>query len=239
MDAPRDNLIRWNRDAQAAADGRTMFGYAAVFNSDTVINSWEGNFVERIAPGAFKRTLRNNSDRIKVLFNHGMDPTIGDKPLGRANVLKEDDKGLYVEVPLDETSYNDDLLASLRSKAIDGMSFRFSVPEGGDTWEQPKRKGQLPVRTVNEAKLYELGPVTFPAYQASTAGVRSGREFSIWQALDEDRRSQIFDIIGTNLDGPAHSTPPGSPATQHEPDPAHTTSIRHHQLRARARLLIR
>lgn len=210
--APRDDLIRMAPGIEVRStddgDGRTLFGYAAVFNSDTIINSWEGQFVERIAPGAFKRTLKNNASQVKILLNHGMDPQVGDKPLGRASVLKEDGHGLYVEVPLSRTSYNEDIIALLDDGAIDGMSFRFSVPEGKDSWEEPKRKGQLPVRTIHEAKLYELGPVTFPAYQATQAGVRSRDEFTIWRCLPADKQEAIRTILGTPLDltvtGPAN-----------------------------------
>lgn len=243
MEAPREDLIRMAPGVELRADlgeGRTLTGYAAVFNSDTVINSWEGQFIERIAPGAFKRTLKNNGDRVKVLFNHGMDPSIGDKPLGRATVLKEDERGLYVEVPLDDTSYNQDLIASLRSGAIDGMSFRFSVPEGGDTWDAPKRKGALPTRTINEIKLAEFGPVTFPAYTATEAGIRSRGDFTIWHGLSEEKRDAIRNIIGTPLGGSGSTTPPeglaASSATDSEPSA--TTPRRITSAQVRARLLL-
>lgn len=213
--APREDLVRMAAgvELRAAADGegRTLVGYAAMFNRDTVINSWEGQFIERIAPGAFKRTLKNNGAQVKVLFNHGFDPSIGDKPLGRAAVLKEDDKGLYVEVPLSRTSFNEDLIALIDDGAIDGMSFRFSVPDGGDTWAQPTRKGQLPVRTLTEVKLRELGPVTFPAYQATSAGIRSRDTFDAWRSLSDDKRDAIFEILGTS------TPPPGDPTGDEEP----------------------
>ena len=222
FDAPRTDLIRMAKglELRASDDGvRTLVGYAARFNSDTVINSWEGQFIERIAPGAFKRTLKNNGSQIKVLFNHGMDPQIGDKPLGRATVMKEDDQGLYVEVPLSRTSYNDDLIALLEDGALSGMSFRFSVPEGGDTWDMPKRKGQLPVRTLSEVKMAEFGPVTFPAYQATTAGVRSIEHLSAWNHLSEEKRDAIFEILGTSPPTPGDPTVEDEPAIPNAGDP--------------------
>lgn len=178
-DAPRDDLIRMIDlpaaelrvdDAGDGSPGR-LVGYAAVFNVDTIINSWEGRFVERIAPGAFRKTLAERGDRVKVLFNHGFDPSIGDKPLGKPEVQREDKRGLWVEVPLDDTSYNRDLAASLRSGALDGQSFRFSVTR--EEWQEPDEDDELPVRTIHEVRLYEYGPVTFPAYEATTAGVRA------------------------------------------------------------------
>lgn len=166
-------------DADPAAEGLgTMFGYAAVFGVDTVIDSWEGRFVERIAPGAFADTLASRGDQVKVLFNHGFDPSVGDKPLGKPTRMEEDRKGLAVEVPLDETSYNRDIAASLRSGALDGMSFRFSVTD--ESWDEPEDKKALPVRTIKGVELYEFGPVTFPAYEATSAGVRSRAAYAEW-----------------------------------------------------------
>ena len=170
-EAPREDLIRMSTTLrhEDGDDGSLLVGYAAVFNEETVIDSWEGKFIERIAPGAFRKTLKERGDQIKVLFNHGMDPSIGDKPLGKPDVMKEDDRGLYVQVPLDDTSYNADIKALLRSGALDGMSFRMTVLE--DKWEEPE--AGLPIRTIKQVRLYEFGPVTFPAYAATQAGVRA------------------------------------------------------------------
>lgn len=181
----REGLIRMNTEMRAEDDGRTLTGYAAVFDRWTEINSWEGHFRERIARGAFKRTLQNNRNQIKVLFNHGMDPTIGDKPLGKPRTMREDDKGLYVEVPLDETSYNSDIIASLRSGALDGMSFRMTVIR--DEVDRDT-DDNLPERTIQEVRMYEFGPVTFPAYEATEAGVRAHapRAFEAFRAARQD-----------------------------------------------------
>lgn len=186
-DYPRDDLIRMVRFGAAEIEFRadvaglgTLTGYAAVFNVDTIIDSWEGRFVERIAPGAFRKTLRERGDKIKVLFNHGFDPQIGDKPLGKPARQEEDSHGLAVEVPLDDTSYNRDLVASLRSGALDGMSFRFSVKR--EKWDDADADdATLPVRTIQEVTLFEYGPVTFPAYEATTAGVRARDAYQAWR----------------------------------------------------------
>ena len=214
---PRDDLIRMvelpaaNVEFRDAAEGPTLgtlHGYMAVFNQWTEIDSWEGRFKERIAPGAFRKTLNEFGDRVKILFNHGFDPSIGDKPLGKPRTLKEDDTGLYVEVPLDDTSYNRDLVASIRSKALDGMSFRFSVSR--ETWD--KEDSALPERTIGEvARLYEGGPVTFPAYEATTAGVRARDAYQAWRTTHpEDKTSiMIVDADADNVTSEVHSdTPP-------------------------------
>ncbi len=207
MNAPTDYLVRMNQEPYGLAeDGNTLYGYLAVFGQDTEINSWEGNFIERIAPGAFDRTLERRGHRVKILYDHGLDPSIGNKPLGKPEVLEPRQRGLYVEVPLDDTSYNQDLKASLGSGAIDGMSFRFSVPAGGDEWVE--NDGELPVRTINEAVLLEGGPVTFPAYEGATAGIRTAEDLQQWRAgcQHTDHRN-----TGTDLapEEPAAGTSPG------------------------------
>ena len=78
-------------------------GHFAVFNRWTEINSWiEGRFLERIAPGAFRKTIRENRDRVRVrvLLNHGGDPQLGDKPLGPIEELREDATGAFYDVML-------------------------------------------------------------------------------------------------------------------------------------------
>lgn len=152
-------------------DGRTVWGYAAVFNQWAEFDSpIYGRIRERWLPGAFKKTINERRDRIKVLFNHGKDPQIGSKPLGKLSVLREDGYGLYYEAPLDDTSYNRDLAASLRSGAIDASSMNFLAIQ--QSWEYRTADG-IPERTVSEAMLDEVGPAVFPAFEGANAGIRS------------------------------------------------------------------
>jgi hypothetical protein len=152
----------------------TLYGHFTPFNRWTEIDSWfEGNFMERIAPGAFKKSFRETTP--KVLFQHGGDPQVGDKPLGPPDVLREEEEGPYYEVPLLDTSYNRDLVPGLEA-GLYGASFRFSVmreefvEEPGVSDGNPKG---LPERTIKEARVPEFGPVSFPAYPDATADVRS------------------------------------------------------------------
>lgn len=175
MEAPRDDLTRsfdfeLTRDA-TEGDGLTLEGYGAVFNQQTEINSWEGNFLEQIAPGAFKRTLRAKTPVIQ--FDHGRHPLVGSIPLGSIEKLSEDSTGLFIRARLHDNWMVEPVRDAIKSGAIPGMSFRFSVPDGKDSWETPAKKGALPVRTIHEVKLYELGPVVFPAYEQTTVGVRT------------------------------------------------------------------
>lgn len=177
---PRENLVRAvfpGSELRTAEDGtRTLHGHFSVFNEWTEIDSmWEGRFMERIAPGAFNKTIAENRNRIKVLFDHGHDPSIGNKPLGPIRSLEEDERGARYEVDLLDTSYNRDLIPALE-KGLLGASFRFSVTRD-EKDNEPERSAYnpegIPERTIKEVKLHEFGPVTFPAYEGATAGVRS------------------------------------------------------------------
>lgn len=184
MDAPRDDLYRARAAAPAIrstdlVDGDgigLMTGHFAVFDQWTEIDSyWEGRFLERFASGAFTQTIKQGRDAMRVLYDHGHDPQIGNKILGPIRELRADDEGVYYEVPLYETSYNQDLLPGLKDSAY-GASFRFRVMK--ETWEDHPKASEhnpdrLPERTVQEAWVPEFGPVTFPAYAGASAGVRS------------------------------------------------------------------
>lgn len=175
---PTDNLVRAWAGPQTTAvraadsgDGSTMFGHFAVFNTWTEIDSWyEGRFLERIAPGAFDQTFRERGDQIRVLYDHGADPQIGNKPLGVPTVLREDKTGAYAEVDLFDASYVNDLKPAMRAGQL-GQSFRFRVTgEEVHTPSEPTEHnpGKLDERTITSVDLYEFGPVTFPAYPDGT-----------------------------------------------------------------------
>jgi HK97 family phage prohead protease len=179
---PQGNLVRAlsGCEIRDAGDGDTgpgtLTGYLATFNQWAEIRSQrEGHFLERLSPGAFQKTITEGRSRLKVTFNHGKDPQLGDKVLGIPSVLEEDAHGVRYEVPLFDTSYNRDLAPGLRAGAY-GSSFRFDVI-ADDFVKRPARSAYnptgLPERTVREVRMPEFGPVTFPAYAGATAGMRS------------------------------------------------------------------
>jgi HK97 family phage prohead protease len=203
---PRDDLFRGNlAGLEMRADGDsgmpTLFGYFARFNEWTEINSiFEGRFLERIADGAFKKTFREQKDDIRVLFQHGRDFQVGDKPLGPIATMREDrGEGGYYEVPLLDTSYNRDLVPGLEA-GLYGASFRMRVMRE-EIVEEPGRSDHnpdgIPERTIKEIRLFEFGPVTFPAYKNATANVRSlTDEFVLQRFLrDPDRLRELVDHL--------------------------------------------
>ena len=187
FEAPRDNLVRKVEfRAEPSSDGLTLEGYAAVFNEWTDIDSYEGTFRERIAPGAFKKTIQ---ERMPVLqFDHGTHPLIGSIPLGVITSLREDAHGLKVKARLSDNWLVEPVRDAIRDGAIQGMSFRFRVIN--DTWTRGKSG---PERTINEIALYEAGPVVFPAYEQTTVGVRS-REI-LTSLTDPEVRGEIAKLL--------------------------------------------
>jgi HK97 family phage prohead protease len=178
---PKDGLVRAAQpglEVRAAEDGKMpkLTGYMMRFDEPTEINSiFEGRFIERVAPGAAKKTLKENREGMRVLFNHGHDPSIGEKPLAKPEFV-EDDKGVrYDEPELFDTTYNRDLVPGLEEGQY-GSSFKFRVvKEAFDEEPDPSDDNPegLPERTIEELKLYEGGPVVFPAYAGASAGVRT------------------------------------------------------------------
>lgn len=168
--------------SDSSGDGLTLTGYAAVFNSPTRIDSWEGKFDEIISRGAFKKTI---SERTPILqWNHGNDPAVGHVPIGVVTNLREDAHGLFVEARLHDNHAVQPIRDAIASGAVTGMSFRFQVIK--ESWNDFP---EVPVRTILETKLLELGPVSFPAYDSTSVGVRSDESVS----LDADEMSDIVD----------------------------------------------
>lgn len=191
IDAPRDDLLRefdfeLVDEVRDETDGLTLTGYAAVFNRRTRIDSWEGTFDEVIVPGAFKRSI--NARTPVLMFEHGQHPLIGSMPLGSFRRLREDSRGLYVEARLHDNWLIGPVRDAIASGAITGMSFRFSVVR-----EQWDNKGKVPLRTLQELKVSELGPVVFPAYRDTEVAVRS-----LLERLPEELRVDLAREIGTS-----------------------------------------
>ena len=150
-------------------DGLTLEGYAAVFNSPTRIDSWEGTFDEVILPGAFRNALARQTP--VLMFEHGKHPLIGTMPLGVITRHSEDSTGLHIEARLSDNWLIQPVRDAVRDGGVNGMSFRFSA-EGGDEWQ--RRSGDVDLRSIHDfAAVPELGPVVFPAYVPTTATIRS------------------------------------------------------------------
>lgn len=221
MDFPRDDLTRsvpfeLTRAADDDGDGLTLEGYGAVFDTPTRIDSWEGRFDEVIARGAFAKTLKERTPVVQ--FDHGHHPLVGSIPIGVPEVLREDAHGLFVRARLHDNWLVQPVRDAIRDGSINGMSFRFSVVK--ETFDE---SGDVPVRTVQEVKLYEVGPVVFPAYEATSVGVRDIAA----RLSDPEYRAHLARalILGTPNEAAPVGTSDGA-ASQQEPPPEHSGMTR-------------
>jgi HK97 family phage prohead protease len=165
-----------------SSDGMRFTGYAAVFNSE----SEPLPFTERINPGAFSKSLRSRNE-VKMFMNHNMDHVLASTRSKTLN-LKEDSTGLLAEAVLPDTSVGRDLATLMKRGDVHSMSFGFSVPSGGDKWSPDGS-----VRELREVRLHEVSIVTgFPAYEATTASVRSLDVLSKRTSVDADQLADLM-----------------------------------------------
>ena len=161
-----------NIEFRAAADGAdkgtlgTLTGYAAVFNSESLDL---GGFREVIQPGCFERSLKRGDD-ITCLVQHDRSQIIGRRSAGTLKV-EEDARGLRYEVNVPDTQAGRDVIASVKRGDINGSSFGFRTVQ--DKWSRDAAKGGTMTRSLVEADLFDVGPVTYPAYMGATVEARS------------------------------------------------------------------
>lgn len=191
-------LVR--EDGDPAGDGLTLDGYGALFNAETVIDSWEGRFREALAVGSMKKSFRDTTPIVQ--FDHGHHPLIGSIPIGRMEpgYPREEvdpdlapDGGAHVVARLHDNWLIQPVREAIASGAVDGMSFRFTVtreewtrPDGSKvrdeadlqaelmrTWLEEVPDEELLLRTLKEVRVSEIGPVVWPAYEQTSVGMRS------------------------------------------------------------------
>ena len=154
-------------------DGMTFEGYAAVFDTDSD-SPIPGFGVERIAHGAFKRSLGTKRD-IKMFLNHNSDLVLASRDAGTLE-LAEDDIGLKATARLIDTTAGLDTAKNVRAGNVSTMSFGFTPDE------YKSRKDGVDGVIHTRVALWEVSPVTsWPAYSATSASVRH-----LAEAIDAD-----------------------------------------------------
>lgn len=166
-------------EIRAEGDAIKVSGYAAVFNQRANIGDM---FEEQIAPGAFRDAI--GRDDVVFLVNHeGL-------PLARTRsgtlTLTEDSRGLLMSSELDSTDPDvQALIPKMRRGDLDKMSFGFQVIR--QEWDE---SGDMPVRTINEASLFDVSVVTSPAYQGTDIGLRSLEAHRSTQEVADPQRKR-------------------------------------------------
>ncbi|MDI3341601.1 MAG: HK97 family phage prohead protease [Sphaerobacter sp.] len=152
-------------EVRALEDGTPrIVGYAAVFD---VPSEDLGGFTEIIRPGAFRKTLQDGAD-VRALWNHDPNWVLGRTKAGTLK-LAEDERGLRIEITPPPTAWARDLMESIRRGDVDQMSFGFWTVR--DRWSSDET-GRV-TRELIEVKLFDVSPVTFPAYPQTEVQVRS------------------------------------------------------------------
>lgn len=175
-------------------EGRVVKGYAATWDVDSIGDQIvRGAFADTIAERGPRLVNGETRSKIKVFYNHSL-------CIGRPLLMREDEKGLYVEFYVDETDLGNMVLAMIESGTLDVMSFAFDVVEA---------KPVNGLRRLLKLKVYELGPVDIACNEeASIIGIKSSdfdSEDGEWDSDDgewengddeweEDGESDVNDV---------------------------------------------
>lgn len=150
--------------------GSTIRGLAAVFDS---LSDNLGGFREQLAKDAFAET---DMVDVRGLFNHDSNFVLG-RTKSETVRLKVGKRGLEYEIDLPDTQTIRDLvLEPIKRGDVDQSSFGFIVGPGNDSWDEDE-EGRL-IRTIHRInELFDVSPVTFPAYRDTSVGARNRDKF--------------------------------------------------------------
>lgn len=161
---------RYLKTTAEVRDGETprITGHAAAFyradDPGTEFHLWEG-MVERILPGAFDRAIRE--DDVRALRNHDPDNLLG-RTKSNTLSLSVDDRGLRYDIDPPDSELGRSTVNAIRRGDLDGSSFAFITTD-----EEWRKENGVHIREIRGVQLFDVGPVTYPAYKASTTGIRS------------------------------------------------------------------
>lgn len=189
------DLARPRLESREEGKPPIIAGYGAVFydgSSRTEFTLWKGA-VERMLPGAFDRAVVE--DDVVGTFNHNENNLLGRKSAGTLR-LRVDQRGLAYEIDPPDTVVARDLLTSLKRGDVRGSSILMRVTD--ETWH---KENNVRVREVRGVRLVDVGPVTAPCYEATTAGVRAvgdaseaRRSMEAWEAGERERLSRAIGV---------------------------------------------
>ena len=170
------------RIADSDGGGATIEGHAAVFDSWSETLGGIFPFKEIVRKGAFNESI--GKDDIRALFNHDPNYVLGRNRAGTLELV-EDDIGLRVKITPPDTSWPKDILTSIRRGDITQMSIGFIVED--DKWST---KDGMDVREIRKVQLFDVSPVTFPAYTATDVGVRAMQEYDGYKAEQRSKAEE-------------------------------------------------
>ena len=180
---PTELKIERRKDGTAVVEG-----HAAVFNS---MSENLGGFREVIHEGAFDEVL---ADDVRALFNHDSNLILGRSP--KTLNLSVDSRGLVFKYESPDTTYARDLLVSLERGDVSQSSFGFRIASvDGAEWVEDEESGALTRHIKKISRLFDVSPVTFPAYPQTDVAKRSLDE---WKA-DHKKESEGMSLVDVNI----------------------------------------
>lgn len=230
---------------RSGGDGRTVEAYAAVFDREVPIRDAQGEYMERIARGSFKRTIGIKGTSFGVFYNHargihGQPSDLFSLPLGAPLEVREDARGVVTVTRYNQTPLADQVLESIRNGDIRGQSFsgRFvkSTPEPPRYGFRADPDGTLTTVTRTEVDMLEYGPTPYPAYnEAAILGVRA----MLSDLLTAEQIATLL-AVPTRFGGPDDGThhPAHAGPVAEEPPAGHSARQWTPQQRAAARRIL-
>ncbi len=178
------------REANEAGDDGEMVieGYAAVFDSETLIGDEEWGFYEKIDRKAFDGAKMKD---VPLKYNHSDNVPILARTRNKSLELSVDDKGLFIRAKLIDTQDNRDMYKRIKEGLVDKMSFAFTVRKEGEEWE----KGKIPHRTIKQFdRIFDVSVVDTPAYEDTSIYARS-----LEKSEDFKRALENAEVSKTNI----------------------------------------
>jgi len=179
--------IYHGKEVRASADGKRLEGYAAVFDSP----SEPIGYTERIAPGAFTRSLAAG-DEVLALVEHDPGRVLGRLSAGTLEI-KQDKRGLWVSIDIPNTTDGNDVRELVRRGDLNSMSFAFVPHEDGSEWETDQRGGRN--RLITSARLYDVSVVSVPAYSETEVSVRKQEGNAVEMVETRDKYDEIKRLV--------------------------------------------
>lgn len=173
----------------ADTTGSVIEGYAAKFNSVTEIGYYY-KFREKILPGAFDDVL---NDDVRCLFNHNPNFILARSVAGKGTLtLTVDEIGLKYSYETPDRSYAKDLEDAIAKGDVSQSSFAFDIAE--ETWTEID--GEIATRDIVKfKKLYDVAPVTYPAYADTEVAKRSLDAYK-----EKNKTIDVTDVIEVRAD---------------------------------------
>lgn len=170
----------------------TIEGTPIVFNQDTTLRDWAGEFIERIVPEALKNTDMKD---VRLFVNHDTNKiALARSKNGNGTMsLTVDDKGVHMRARLDVDNNAEAraLYSAVQRGDMDGMSFMFRI--GGEKWDD--LESERPIRTITDISIiHEVSVVNFPAYPQTSVSARSSEETD-YSPLEEARRKHAEETV--------------------------------------------